>query len=69
LTKLSVEMTESWDSSDAESPLNGFQWEQLISTHLPNLHTFNLNVATSKQRLDDELIHSFKTDFWIQHNW
>ncbi|CAF3229150.1 unnamed protein product [Rotaria sp. Silwood2] len=68
LTKLSVEMTVSLDISDVESPLNGFQWEQLISTYLPNLYALNLHVATGKKQLDEEM-DSFETDFWIQHNW
>ncbi|CAF1605765.1 unnamed protein product [Rotaria sp. Silwood1] len=55
--------------SDDSDFLNGFQWEQLISTYLPNLYELKFRIAPWKTRLNNQLIDSFKTDFWIQHKW
>ncbi|CAF3325929.1 unnamed protein product, partial [Rotaria sp. Silwood2] len=67
LTKLSVKMTGYRTISDDRDFLNGFQWEQLISTYLPNLYELKFRIVPWKTRLNNQLIDSFKTGFWIQH--
>ncbi|CAF4245309.1 unnamed protein product, partial [Rotaria magnacalcarata] len=54
---------------DDENSLNGFQWEQLISTYLPTLNVLKFRISTSKKRLNAQLMGSFQTEFWIQHKW
>ncbi|CAF3487081.1 unnamed protein product [Rotaria sp. Silwood1] len=69
LKKLSVKMMEPWNMNDIQNALSAFEWEQLISTYLPNLHGLNFIIKINRARLDDQLINSFETDFWIHHNW
>ncbi|CAF3659303.1 unnamed protein product [Rotaria socialis] len=69
LTKLSIEMMHYSDTSDDESLLNGFQWEQLISTYLPTLNVLKFRISISKEQLNAQLMGSFQTEFWIQHKW
>ncbi|CAF4452231.1 unnamed protein product [Rotaria socialis] len=57
------------DTSDDESLLNGFQWEQLISTYLPTLNVLKFRISISKEQLNAQLMGSFQTEFWIQHKW
>ena len=69
LKKLSVKIMEPWNMSDIQSALSGFEWKQLISTYLPNLYELNFIIKTNRERLDDKLIDSFGSNFWIHHNW
>jgi len=69
LKKLSVKIIEPWNMSDIQSALSGFEWKQLISTYLPNLYELNFIIKTNRERLDDQLIDSFRSDFCIHHNW
>jgi len=56
--------------------IDGYQWEQIIRNYLPKLKTFQLRMRTRplgdidlESRMD-ELIHSFRTSFWIdEHQW
>ncbi|CAF4892153.1 unnamed protein product, partial [Rotaria magnacalcarata] len=54
---------------DDENSLNGFQWEQLISTYIPTLNVLKFRISTSKKQLNAQLMGSFQTEFWIQHKW
>ncbi|CAF0819311.1 unnamed protein product [Didymodactylos carnosus] len=69
LKKLSTEMSLPWNIRNTESSLNGYEWVQIISEHLPNLHTFSLRVETYKEHWNDQVSHSFNTDFWVKHRW
>ncbi|CAF3937713.1 unnamed protein product [Rotaria sp. Silwood1] len=56
--------------------IDGHQWEQIISNHLPSLKIFQFqmeNLLTFDQNIEelaDELIKSYQTPFWIdEHQW
>ncbi len=56
--------------------LNGSQWEQIISDHLPKLKKFHLSMKSSRfrgssvQTLIENLLNSFRTVFWLdEHQW
>jgi len=56
--------------------INGYQWEQLIQNYLPKMKVFTLmmkNVYPADRNIQekaDELIHSFRSSFWIdEHKW
>jgi hypothetical protein len=55
--------------------MNGYQWEQILR-HSPNLKVFRLHMTfylqdnDNKEQHVDELLKSFRTQFWIEeHRW
>ncbi|CAF3605222.1 unnamed protein product [Adineta steineri] len=62
---------ETWDIS-----ISGSQWEQIITTYLPKLKTFQLkmrNEVRANEPIENqinELLDSFRTRFWlVEHKW
>ncbi|CAF3781081.1 unnamed protein product [Adineta steineri] len=59
-----------------EINMNGYDWEELIINHLPRLKYFHLQMIfrlndndTKEQRVDN-LLNSFRTQFWlVKHQW
>jgi hypothetical protein len=52
--------------------LNAKQWEQLISSYLPNLRIFDINHdhdITDDQLSFHDLINQFNSSFWIEKQW
>ncbi|CAF1582188.1 unnamed protein product [Adineta ricciae] len=56
--------------------MNGYQWEELITTYLPHLETFRFKMRfsptldTEKEVQMNEILNSFRTKFWIEeHQW
>jgi hypothetical protein len=56
--------------------LNGYEWEKLIVNHLPKLKVFRLKMSftfpnpNNKEKQVDQLLHSFRTHFWLEvHQW
>ncbi|CAF1439078.1 unnamed protein product [Adineta steineri] len=59
-----------------EINMNGYSWEQLIVNHLPRLKYFHLkmifrlNDHDNKEQRVDDLLNSFRTQFWlVKHQW
>ncbi|CAF4630955.1 unnamed protein product [Rotaria sp. Silwood2] len=55
--------------------LNADRWEQLISTHMLNLHTFDFQLSyrildsNRERQAFETLIKKFNSIFWIEHQW
>jgi hypothetical protein len=50
------------------------KWKQLISSHIPNLRIFDLEIDLSASNTDDQLrietqINQFTSPFWIERQW
>jgi hypothetical protein len=55
--------------------LTGYEWENILVEHLPNLKEFQLKMyfelsLSNKENQIDELLDSFRTPFWLdKHQW
>ncbi|CAF1394977.1 unnamed protein product [Rotaria sp. Silwood1] len=56
--------------------LDGYAWEKVFLTYLPNIKIFRLKMRVELLPLSDveqqidEIFHSFRTEFWIEkHQW
>jgi hypothetical protein len=52
--------------------LNAHRWEQLISSHMPNLRIFNIELLPnyeSNQTATHTSINHFKSPFWVERQW
>jgi hypothetical protein len=60
---------------NANSPyFNANKWQQLITSHLPNLRVFDIQCNVSINNMDDQAIidtqiNQFTTSFWIERQW
>jgi hypothetical protein len=60
---------------NSDSPyFDANKWQQLITSHLQNLHVFDIQCNVSISNTDDQsridtLINQFTTSFWIERQW
>ncbi|CAF3182681.1 unnamed protein product [Rotaria socialis] len=75
LYRMTVDMS-SLDDDNANTILNGYQWENIIHNNLSNLRIFRFKMEfrivneNNREEKINELINSFRSPFWLEkHKW